>query len=82
MDWINNLFTIHSSIQTVVILSIIIACGLGIGKLKVMGISLGIAFVFFVGILPGTLVSALIPRYLTMLKPSVWPCLSIVSVCM
>ena len=50
MDWINNLFTIHSSIQTVVILSIIIACGLGIGKLKVMGISLGIAFVFFVGI--------------------------------
>ena len=55
MDWINNLFTIHSSIQTVVILSIIIACGLGIGKLKVMGISLGIAFVFFVGIFAGHL---------------------------
>ena len=55
MDWINNLFTVHSSIQTVVILSLIIACGLGIGKVKVMGISLGIAFVFFVGIFAGHL---------------------------
>ena len=55
MDWVNNLFSVHSSIQTVVILSIIIAFGLAIGKVKIMGISLGIAFVFFVGILAGLL---------------------------
>lgn len=55
MDWVNNLFSVHSSIQTVVILSIIIAFGLAIGKVKIMGISLGIAFVFFVGILAGHL---------------------------
>ena len=55
MDWINSLFTTHSSIQTVVVLSMIIACGLALGKLKVMGVSLSIAFVFFVGILAGHL---------------------------
>ena len=55
MDWVNNLFSVHSSIQTVVILSIIIAFGLAIGKVKIMGISLGIAFVFFVGIFAGHL---------------------------
>ena len=42
MDWINSLFTTHSSIQTVVVLSMIIACGLALGKLKVMGVSLNI----------------------------------------
>ena len=55
MDWINSLFTTHSSIQTVVVLSMIIACGLALGKLKVMGVSLNIAFVFFVGIFAGHL---------------------------
>ena len=55
MDWINSLFTTRSSIQTVVVLSMIIACGLALGKLKVMGVSLSIAFVFFVGILAGHL---------------------------
>ena len=53
MDWLNNLFNIHSSIQTIVIISIIIAGGLALGKIKIMGVSLGISFVFFVGILAG-----------------------------
>lgn len=53
MDWLQGLFTIHSSIQTVVVVALIIACGLGLGKVKVGGISLGVAFVFFVGILAG-----------------------------
>ena len=47
MDWLTSLFTVHSSIQTVVIISVIIAAGLALGKIRVMGISLGIAFVFF-----------------------------------
>lgn len=46
MDWLNSLFMVHSSIQTVVVVSAIIALGLALGKIKVMGISLGIAFVF------------------------------------
>ena len=53
MDWLNNLFNIHSSIQTIVVVSLIIAGGLAFGKIKIMGISLGISFVFFVGILAG-----------------------------
>ena len=53
MNWLDNLFTIHSSVQAVVVLSAIIALGLALGKIRVMGISLGIAFVFFIGILAG-----------------------------
>jgi putative transport protein len=53
MTWLDTLFSIHSSIQTVVIVSMIIAAGLALGKIRVMGISLGIAFVFFAGIIAG-----------------------------
>lgn len=55
MDYFSSLFTIHSSIQTVVIVSLIITAGLALGKVKVKGISLGIAWVFFIGILAGEL---------------------------
>ena len=50
-----GLFTIHSSVQTVVVVALIIATGLALGKFKVGGISLGVAFVFFIGILAGHL---------------------------
>ncbi|MBB1529098.1 MAG: transporter, partial [Prevotella sp.] len=53
MNWLDNLFTTHSSVQAVVIVSAIIALGLALGKIRIMGISLGVAFVFFVGILAG-----------------------------
>ncbi len=53
MDWILSLFSVHSSVQTVIVISLVVALGLGLGRVKVMGISLGIAFVFFVGILAG-----------------------------
>lgn len=53
MNWLDNLFTTHSSVQAVVIVSAIIALGLALGKRRIMGISLGVAFVFFVGILAG-----------------------------
>lgn len=55
MDWIDALFCAHSALQTVVLLSAIIAVGLALGKLHVRGISLGIAFVFFIGIVAGHL---------------------------
>lgn len=53
MNWIDGLFTIHSSLQTVVVLSLICAVGLALGKIHVRGVSLGIAFVFFMGIVAG-----------------------------
>ena len=53
MDWFSNLFDIHSALQATVVLSLIITCGLVLGKIHVKGISLGIAFVFFFGIIAG-----------------------------
>ena len=53
MEWFKELFYIHSSAQTVVVISMIVAVGLAFGKIKARGISLGIAFVFFIGILAG-----------------------------
>ncbi|MDO5570038.1 MAG: putative transporter [Bacteroidales bacterium] len=53
MEWFNDLFLSHSVIQAVVVLSTIIALGLSLGKIKIFGVSLGITFVFFVGILAG-----------------------------
>ena len=55
MEWLNSLFFEHTPLQAVVILSIIIAVGLGLGKIHVFGISLGVTFVFFAGILAGHL---------------------------
>lgn len=53
MEWINSLFCIHSPLQTMVVLSLIIAIGLALGKIHIKGISLGVAFVFFIGIIAG-----------------------------
>lgn len=55
MDWFAGLFKIHSDIESVVVISLIIAVGLALGQIKVKGISLGVAFVFFIGILAGHL---------------------------
>lgn len=55
MEWMNSLFVVPSAMQTVVVLSLICAIGLAVGKIRVMGVSLGVAFVFFVGILAGHL---------------------------
>lgn len=53
MDWILSLFSVHSPVQTVIVISLVIAAGLGLGRIRVMGVSLGIAFVFFAGIMAG-----------------------------
>lgn len=55
MEWIYSLFVEHSAMQAVVVLSLISAIGLGLGKVHVGGVYLGVAFVFFVGILAGHL---------------------------
>lgn len=55
MEWINSLFFEHSVIQAVVVISLISALGLVLGRISVLGISLGVTFVFFTGILAGHL---------------------------
>ena len=52
-EWLDGLFSIHCSIQAVVVLSAVIASGLALGNIKVKGVSLGVAFVFFAGITAG-----------------------------
>ncbi|MCE9106997.1 putative transporter [Bacteroides pyogenes] len=53
MEWLYNLFIEHSALQAVVVISLISAIGLGLGKVHFWGISLGVTFVFFAGILAG-----------------------------
>ena len=55
MNWIDGLFSIPSALQAVVVLSLVCTVGLGLGKIRIAGISLGIAFVFFFGIAAGSL---------------------------
>ena len=53
MNWFVELFTQHTFIQAVMILSLICATGIALGNVKVFGVSLGVTFVFFAGIIAG-----------------------------
>ena len=53
MDWLSEIFIEQSYIQAILTLSLICAAGLALGKIKIGGVSLGISFVFFAGILAG-----------------------------
>lgn len=64
MDWLYSLFVEHSALQAVVVLSLISAIGLGLGKVRFWGISLGVTFVFFAGILAGHLGLSIDPQML------------------
>lgn len=65
MEWLYNLFFEQSALQAVVILSLITTVGLGLGKIHIFGISLGVTFVFFMGILAGHLGFSIDPQMLT-----------------
>lgn len=64
MDWLREILTVHTALQAVVVLSVIIAVGLGLGKLRVMGVSLGVTFVFFIGIIAGHVGLSIDPQML------------------
>jgi AspT/YidE/YbjL antiporter-like protein len=64
MNWLNELLVLHSPIQATVILAMIIALGTALGKIKVAGISLGATFVFFVGIMAGSMGFSIDPQML------------------
>ena len=53
MNWITETFIQHSFTQAVLLLALVCACGLAMGKIKIFGVSLGVTFVFFAGILAG-----------------------------
>ncbi len=53
MHWLIEIFTQQTYIQAILIICVICAVGLALSKIKIFGISLGITFVFFAGILAG-----------------------------
>ena len=56
MEWFINLFTDSDSIAHIVLLyALVISVGIFLGRIKIFGISLGVTFVLFAGILAGHL---------------------------
>lgn len=55
MEWLNSTFIEHSALQSVIVISLVCAIGIALGKTKISGFSLGLTFVFFIGIIAGDL---------------------------
>ncbi|MDD4198665.1 MAG: putative transporter [Paludibacter sp.] len=55
LDWLFSLFTEDGIAHTILLYAFVIAMGVMIGKVKFFGVSLGVTFVLFVGILVGHL---------------------------
>lgn len=53
MEWIVELFTGTSIAHTAFLYALVIAAGVLLGRVKIFGVSLGVTFVLFVGILMG-----------------------------
>ena len=51
MNWFTQLFTGSSVAQAVIVYSLVIASGIALGKIKILGISFGITWVLFVGLI-------------------------------
>lgn len=55
MNWILELFNVPSAIQALAVVALVCTVGMVLGRVKIGGISLGVAFVFFIGITVGAL---------------------------
>lgn len=55
MDWLVHLFSVDSVARTVILLGIAGAGGIALGKIRIAGVSLGVAGVLFVGLCLGYL---------------------------
>ena len=53
MEWLNTLFFEYSVVQAIIVISLVASVGLLLNKISLKGISLGVTFVFFTGILAG-----------------------------
>lgn len=68
MDWLIDIFTEQTFVQATLVLALICAVGLALGQIKVGGISLGVTFVFFAGIIAGHFGLQINPDMLAMLQ--------------
>lgn len=69
MEWLINLFTATDSVAHIALLySCVIAVGVGLGKIKIGGISLGVTFVLFAGIAAGHIGFTATPSVLSFLQ--------------
>ena len=77
MNWFTELFVNQTFIQAIIVLSLICAVGLLLSKIKFKGVSLGITFVFFAGILAGHFGFEIDPKMLSLAQvgPSFFPSL-------
>ena len=64
MEWINSLLFEHSALQAIIVLSLVTAIGISLGRVRILGVSLGGTFVFFMGIIAGHLGISLDPNML------------------
>ncbi len=64
MEWLSDIFVAHTPLQAVTVISLISVLGIGLGRIRIFGVSLGAAFIFFVGILAGHLGLSIDPRML------------------
>ena len=53
MDWLNELIWGKGIGHSILLMSCVIAAGIQLGKIKIFGVSLGVTFVLFVGIIMG-----------------------------
>ena len=87
MELLKNLFEGYPNLwgggvaHSVLILSLVIAFGIMLGKIKISGISLGVTWILFVGIVFGHFNLNLDEHLLHFLKESVLFCSSIPLVC-
>ena len=64
MEWINSLLFEHSALQAIIVLSLVTAMGIWLGRIRVLGVSLGVTLVFFMGIMAGHIGITLDPAML------------------
>lgn len=68
MEWLIELFTQQSVGQSILLIALTIALGLQLGRIKFFGVSLGVTFVLFVGIVFGELGLTIQPDILHFFK--------------
>ena len=66
MNWFTALFTEHTFMQAIIVLSLVCAVGLLLSRIKIKGVSLGVTFVFFAGIVAGHFGLEIDPRMLSL----------------
>ena len=68
MNWFADIFSEHTFVQALLVISLICATGLALGKIKVADISLGATFVFFTGIIAGHFGLSVNPQMLSVMQ--------------